>query len=79
MLAASIRASVEALHIANPRSPTLGWVTVSIGVASVIPSQRDGARGLLLAADRRLYAAKDAGRNRVDSAAAQPSAVLAPG
>jgi diguanylate cyclase (GGDEF)-like protein len=79
-LAASIRAAVEALHIANPRSPTSDWVTLSIGVASVIPGSQDSFCNLLLTADRRLYAAKAAGRNRVETAAAvQPCGMLEPG
>jgi diguanylate cyclase (GGDEF)-like protein len=64
-LAESIRGSVEALRIANPRSPTSGWVTVSVGVAGTVPSHDQSVCGLLLAADRRLYEAKEAGRNRV--------------
>jgi diguanylate cyclase (GGDEF)-like protein len=80
MLAASIRAAVEALHVANPRSPTSGWVTVSIGVASAIPTAHDAPATLLLAADRRLYAAKEAGRNRIETMMSpQPCAALVPG
>jgi diguanylate cyclase (GGDEF)-like protein len=78
-LAASIRAAVEALHIANPRSPTSNWVTVSIGVASAVPGPQDTSCNLLLTADRRLYAAKGAGRNRVETAATfQPRGMLVP-
>jgi diguanylate cyclase (GGDEF)-like protein len=67
VLAESIRATVEALRIANPRAPTSSWVTVSIGVASTVPAAGESLCSLLLAADRRLYGAKDAGRNRVET------------
>jgi diguanylate cyclase (GGDEF)-like protein len=70
-LAESIRAAVEGLHIPNPRSPTGDWVTVSIGVAGMVPSPLASVRDLLLMADRRLYAAKAAGRNRVEAMGAQ--------
>jgi diguanylate cyclase (GGDEF)-like protein len=56
---------VEALRMPNPRSPTEGWVTASIGVASIAPAPDNTPRDLLLMADRHLYAAKEAGRNRI--------------
>jgi diguanylate cyclase (GGDEF)-like protein len=68
VLAEHIRLAVEALRIPNPRSPTSQWVTVSVGLASLVPTQQDSMCNLLLAADRRLYAAKEAGRNRLDIA-----------
>ena len=45
-------------------------VSVSIGVASVFPLERDGHNSLLAEADRQLYIAKQGGRNRVAAASA---------
>ncbi len=67
-LAESIRAHVEALRLPNPGSPGSPWITVSVGVASIVPTQFDDMAGLFVAADRAMYAAKAAGRNRVELA-----------
>jgi diguanylate cyclase (GGDEF)-like protein/PAS domain S-box-containing protein len=64
-LAEAIRAHIEGLMIPNPRSPTSEWITVSIGVATIVPTQLDAIEQLFIAADRVMYQAKDAGRNRV--------------
>jgi len=40
-------------------------VAVSIGVASMLPTERNGHSNLLAEADRQLYVAKQGGRNRV--------------
>lgn len=40
-------------------------VGVSIGVASIFPTERDGHKNLLAEADRQLYLAKQRGRNQV--------------
>jgi diguanylate cyclase (GGDEF)-like protein len=40
-------------------------VSVSIGVASIFPTERDGHQNLLAEADRQLYLAKQGGRNQV--------------
>jgi diguanylate cyclase (GGDEF)-like protein len=59
--------AIARLGIRHPHSPVAGIVTVSIGVASVVPSRlgKSGASHLLLAADKALYRAKRAGRNRI--------------
>ena len=49
-----------------------GRVTVSVGVAVAVPDAILFSEDLVDAADRSLYAAKDAGRNRVESTALRP-------
>jgi len=67
-LAEMIRTAVEALQIPNPRSATSSWLTVSVGVATIVPTQLDAIENLFVCADRAMYAAKAGGRNRVESA-----------
>ena len=64
-IAESLREHIESLDIRHPAAP-LGRVTVSIGLASVIPP-RDGANvgEFVRYADAALYDAKRSGRNRV--------------
>jgi diguanylate cyclase (GGDEF)-like protein/PAS domain S-box-containing protein len=69
-LAESVRSHVESLELPNPRSSTSSWLTVSVGVATIIPSQRDEVESFFVAADRAMYQAKEAGRNRVVAAPA---------
>ncbi len=66
-LAERVRARVEALRIPHPGLANGRVLTISIGVASVRPGTGMEARGLLEAADRQLYVAKNSGRNRVAS------------
>jgi hypothetical protein len=59
-----LRSAVEDLRIAHETSPK-GFVTISIGVASVVPSKGDTAQRLVETADAGLYEAKRRGRNMV--------------
>lgn len=68
-VAERICTTVEALHIEHGHSHVSRWVTVSLGVAAVTPSNDLSSEVLLHAADNALYRAKTAGRNRVASGA----------
>lgn len=63
-IAERLRRTVESLSFANAQSPW-GYVTVSVGVASFVPDDKDTAEKLVEAADAGLYAAKRRGRNTV--------------
>lgn len=63
-LAEAVRHTIEAMDVPHELSP-FGKVTVSIGVAIMMPGVDMDAQGLLRAADEALYRAKHEGRNRV--------------
>jgi diguanylate cyclase (GGDEF)-like protein len=63
-VAEKIRAEVKALAIAHVNSPTSQQITVSLGIASVIPTPESSPATLIAAADTALYQAKAAGRDR---------------
>ncbi|WP_460031819.1 diguanylate cyclase domain-containing protein [Megalodesulfovibrio paquesii] len=62
-IARHIQDLVAELEIAHASSPVHPLVTVSIGVACVLPDPATDATALIRAADNALYAAKHAGRN----------------
>jgi diguanylate cyclase (GGDEF)-like protein len=66
VVAESIRERVETAAIAHAASDPEQCVTVSIGVATMVPAADEESRELIEQADRALYRAKGAGRNRVD-------------
>ena len=73
-LAAHIHAELRALALPHEASP-LGRVSVSIGLATMMPIGAAGYADLLAVADSNLYRAKKSGRNR--SATDQPPAPAA--
>jgi diguanylate cyclase (GGDEF)-like protein len=72
-VAESLRARIEALSIRHPSCPA-GIVTISLGVATAVPDALSTPEALVAGADRALYAAKRAGRNRVESEETIPAA-----
>jgi two-component system, cell cycle response regulator len=64
-MAESVRSAIEALKLENTQSPSGRWLTASLGVVTIVPTQLDQLADFFVAADRAMYAAKDAGRNRV--------------
>jgi diguanylate cyclase (GGDEF)-like protein/PAS domain S-box-containing protein len=67
-LAERIRIAIIALDIAHVGNSAGAVVSVSLGVASIIPAQTADGVHLIEAADRALYLAKHGGRNRVAAA-----------
>ncbi|MEA4832776.1 hypothetical protein SDC9_66534 [bioreactor metagenome] len=61
-IAIRIRLSVEALKIQDAVS---GYVSVSIGAATVLPDRNNEPKNLIRNADEQLYRAKSEGKNRV--------------
>lgn len=65
-IAENLRGAVEGLHISQVKSAYSKYVTVSLGVAAMVPDARETIPAVLIAAaDRALYRAKAQGRNRV--------------
>ncbi|MGD8192067.1 PAS domain S-box protein [Brevibacillus ginsengisoli] len=65
MVAELIRQSIDSLMIPHEGSSVADHVTVSLGVASIVPSKESELSELIRWADNALYQAKNEGRNRV--------------
>ncbi|MCC7419973.1 MAG: diguanylate cyclase [Planctomycetaceae bacterium] len=63
-VAENIREQVGDLGIVHPSSPISAHVTISIGVATVVPTRSGSANDLINLADKALYQAKSLGRNQ---------------
>jgi diguanylate cyclase (GGDEF)-like protein/PAS domain S-box-containing protein len=66
-MAEECRRAVHETTIPHPRSKTAKFVTVSLGVSSIVPKEGDDPRAFFHQVDTLLYQAKRAGRNRVES------------
>jgi diguanylate cyclase (GGDEF)-like protein len=66
-VAKTIQANLAQLNIPHQSSQVSSYVTVSLGIASSIPEPTMLPNRLVLDADRALYQAKLAGRNRISS------------
>lgn len=64
VMAETLRGAIESLGIAHETSATAASVTISIGIASSAVGSAEPLASLIAAADRALYEAKTAGRNR---------------
>ncbi|MCT7956776.1 PAS domain S-box protein [Laspinema palackyanum] len=59
----TIREGVKALQVPHRASPTCGYITLSVGIATAMPGVESSLETLIQEADRALYRAKDKGRD----------------
>ena len=64
-IAEEVRKAVKDLKIEHPNSPVNPYVTVSVGVSSIVPREDCAPKNLIRMADNALYQAKETGRDRV--------------
>ncbi|MFO7802895.1 MAG: diguanylate cyclase [Desulfovermiculus sp.] len=64
-VASNIQDQIQALNIKHEYSAVAQIVTVSIGLALVVPQVEESHQDLLIESDKQLYAAKKAGRNQI--------------
>ncbi len=77
-LAAAFHARIQELALPHRDSPVSSIVTISVGIASVIPNQSLSPSQVVAMADEALYRAKQAGRNQSMIAATSTDSDQAP-
>ncbi|KUO77878.1 MAG: diguanylate cyclase response regulator [Desulfosporosinus sp. BRH_c37] len=65
LVAERMKKGIEQLAITHDYSDVAAWVTVSIGVAEIIPQPTDSIMDLIKNVDQALYQAKQDGRNKI--------------
>jgi diguanylate cyclase (GGDEF)-like protein len=65
--AEKINSTIIELKIENPGSEVSKYLTVSVGVATIVPKERDSYMDLIYTSDKALYKAKKDGRNIIRS------------
>ncbi len=71
VVAENLRKNVEALTLVDLPVKTIPKLTISVGVATILPDNLLTSKDLLISADSSLYDAKNAGRNCVRQAPSQ--------
>lgn len=66
VLAEELRRKIEKSQIPHACSSIHNYVTISLGVSTVLPAEGFSSKHLLESADKALYRAKQKGRNRVE-------------
>jgi len=64
-LATTLVQSVENMNIPHPKNEYSKYLTISAGLAHIVPNDNNSSAQLLDLADKALYTAKKSGRNRV--------------
>jgi len=65
VVAERLRNKISQLKIAHKKSPVSEFVSISVGVSSVIPDRKMSRLSLIESADTALYEAKESGRNQL--------------
>ncbi|MEG5055603.1 MULTISPECIES: diguanylate cyclase domain-containing protein [unclassified Microcoleus] len=79
IVAEHIQLTIAALQVPHAGSQVSEYVTLSLGVASIVPASESGAEILIAAADQALYQAKRLGRDRIQLYQPDPAAGKANG